>query len=310
MINKGNKFFSIEVSPPPKNKSIFPIFKTIELFMPYNPAYVSITYHPLKITHIEVDGMESDYIQKKHVNPLGLCAAVKYKYNLEVVPHFVCAGMNKVQVEEALIDFSFLGIENVLALRGDPAIANEQFKPIDGGYNYAYELVKQIYEMRKPLFMNKVDDYQSINLCIGVAGYPEKHIDAKSIESDIDNLKKKIDAGADYIITQMCFNVNVFIEWVNILRKKGINVPIIPGIKPLTSINQLIILRDKYKIIIQNDLNKLIMSANSKEDSYKKGIEHCVKMCNDLLDTVSNGIHFFTMGLGKDIEDVIKIIYK
>ena len=352
LINNKKKFFSVEVSPPSKNKNINTIFKTIERFLPYQPAYVSITHHPLKITPILIEvenkNLASDvndilhftdfidedgkivtelgtnkevkettkqsskkrFYQKKHVNQLGLCAAIKYRYNVNVVPHFVCAGMNKVQIEEALLDFSFLEMENILALRGDPATANEKFKPIDGGFMYAFELVEKINAMKQAIFLNKKDGYKSIKLCVGVAGYPECHKSSSNIHEDILNLKQKVDAGADYIVTQMCFDVDVLKNWLKLIREAGINVPVIPGIKPLTSIGQLIKLKYKYEINIPQELENLITSEPDADIAYQKGIEHCINLSNELLNEGFAGIHYFTMGNGKDIEDVVKRVYK
>ena len=332
-LNTGKKFFSVEVSPPTKNKQMTGLFKIIERFLPYNPAYISITYHPLKITHINVNNdstqlnnslysltqklnptsslynITSDYYQKKHANPLGVCAAIKYKYGVEVMPHFVCAGMNKVQVEEALLDFAFLGIKNVFALRGDPFQANEKFKPIDGGYRYANELVSQITDMKNSLFMNKVDGYESIDFCVGVAAYPEKHSDATDIDDDIRNLKRKVDAGADFIITQMCLDADVFLQWQKKIRDAGITVPIIPGLKPLTSVSQLLTLKYTYHVNIPEHLEKLFESVSDKEKAYKIGVEHCIELSKKLLDAGASGIHYFTMGTAKDIEEVVKELF-
>ena len=303
------KFFSIEVSPPPKNKPITTIFKIIERFLPYKPTYFSITYHPLKITQIKIDSIVTEYFQKKHCHPLGLCAAIKYKYDIEVLPHFVCAGMTKVQVEEALLDFSFLGFNNILALRGDPAAANEQFQPIDGGYHFANELVLQLKAMKQSLFLNTADGFKPIDFCVGVAGYPEKHKDAESLKKDIINLKRKVDSGADFIITQMCFDADVMIDWVRMVREEGILIPIIPGIKPLTSISQLETLKYTYNINIPNSLEEKLKSFSDNLKIYQYGIDHCIDLSNQLLYSGLSGIHYFTMGSGKDIEDVVKKVY-
>jgi len=304
------KFFSIEISPPLKFKSITTIFKAVERLLVYHPAFVNITYHPLKITKIKLENSQRDYIQKKHVHPLGLCAAIKYKYNVDVVPHFVCAGLNRVQVENDLSDFSFLGFENILALRGDPATANQEFSPVDGGYQYAYQLVEQISAMRKAIFMNQVDQHAKIDFCIGVAGYPEKHSEAVSLEQDIEHLKRKVDAGADYIITQICYDMHHFEQWIEAIRKKGINIPVIPGIKPLTSVNQLLTLKNTYNIYIPPDLEKLIYDADSQGNAYEVGIQHSIDISQHLLNSGFAGLHYFLMGGGKDIEDVVKILFK
>jgi len=309
LIKTTRKFFSIEISPPLKFKSINTIFKAVERLLVYHPAFVNITYHPLKITKIKLENSPLDYIQQKHVHPLGLCAAIKYKYNVDVVPHFVCAGLNKVQAENNLSDFSFLGFENILALRGDPAAANAEFTPADGGYEYAYQLVEQISAMRKAVFMNNIDAHAQIDFCVGVAGYPEKHFQATSLEQDIKHLKQKVDAGADYIITQICYDMNHFAQWVDAIRKVGINIPIIPGIKPLTSVNQLLTLKNTYNIYIPPELEKLIYDSDARGCAYEVGIEHSIKMSQHLLDAGFAGLHYFLMGGGKDIEDVVKMLF-
>jgi len=303
------KFFSIEISPPFKFRSINTIFKAVERLLPYHPAFVNITYHPLKITKIKLENSPLDYIQKKHVHPLGLCAAIKYKYNVDVVPHFICAGLNRVQVENDLADFSFLGFENILALRGDPASADEEFHPTDGGYRYAFELVEQISAMKQAVFMNNIDQHAVIDFCVGVAGYPEKHREAISLEADIDHLKRKVDAGANYIITQICYDMQNFERWVEAIRKVGINIPIIPGIKPLTSVQQLLTLKNTYGINIPTSLERLIYEADERGQAYEVGIQHGIQMSQFLLASGFMGLHYFLMGGGKDIEDVVKVLF-
>ena len=310
VIDKGEKnFFSIEISPPFKFKSINTIFSAVDRLMPYKPSFVNITYHPLKITRITIDNIKGEFIQKKHVHPLGLCATIKYKYNVDVVPHFVCAGLNKVQVEDALSDFSFLGFKNILALRGDPMAANAEFHPTDGGYKYAYQLVEQINSMKHAVFMNNVDSHAKIDFCVGVAGYPEKHAEAVSFEADVDNLKKKVDAGADYIVTQICYDMDNFETWLNNIRKAGINVPILPGIKPLTSLSQLLTLKNVYNIHIPRELEKLIVKADIDKKAYEEGIKHGIELSQKFFKMGFKGLHYFLMGNGKDIEDVVKEIF-
>jgi methylenetetrahydrofolate reductase (NADPH) len=309
-IKKGEKFFSIEISPPYKFKSIQPIFKVVERLLPYRPAFVNVTYHPLKITKIAVNHTHNpEFIEKKHVNSIALCATIMYKYDVNVVPHFVCAGLNKVQVEDALFDFSFLGIENVLALRGDPATTNEVFKPADGGYSHANELVEQINAMKRSVFMNKEDDYNVVDFCIGVAGYPEKHVDAVDLDTDIDNLKRKVDSGADYIITQICYDMGNFESWLEKVQKAGIDTPIIPGVKPLTSVSQLLTLRNVYGINVPKVLEKRLLAGQKSSQTWSIGVEHGIELSNQLLAFGVPGLHYFTMGNGKDIEEVVKSVF-
>jgi len=300
------KNFSIEITPPFKNKSISPFFRTIERFIPHNPAFVSITYHPLKTSCIQTE--KKSFIIKKHADHLGICAAVKYKYNVVVLPHFVCAGMNHVEVEDRLIDYAFLGIENLLVLRGDALRANEEFTPVDGGYAFANELVFQLNEMRQALYLNKIDDYPALDFCIGVAGYPEKHFQARDQQTDIDYLKRKIDSGADFIITQLCYNLEQFIDWVNLCRRTGIKVPIIPGFKPLTSMQQILTLKQVYQIKIPESIEKIINQASEKNRAWEIGIEHGANFCRRLQDFGFPFLHFYTMGNGKDIEELVKRI--
>ena len=309
LIKNNQKFFSIEITPPFKNKSINTLFRTIERILPYHPTFINITYHPLKTTKIKIENIDKEFILKKHVDHIALCAAIKYKYEVEVVPHFVCAGLNKIEVEDTLFDFSFLGIENILVLRGDPENANEAFKPVDGGYRYAVELVTQIHAMKQALFMNKIDSHEPIDFCVGVAGYPEKHFEAVSTTEDIDNLKKKIDAGADFIITQLCYDVNKFTDWTNLCRKANINVPIIPGFKPLTTMNQIHTLKNVYNINIPSEIEKNMAMATEKNQAWEYGIQHGIDFSIQLLSAGVPGIHYFTMGNGKDIAEVVKNIF-
>ncbi len=303
-------FFSIEITPPVKTKSIKPIFATIEKLLPYNPAFINVTYHPQKISTTKIDDTDFEIISQKHANQIGLCAAIKYKYDVEVVPHFVCAGFNKIQVEDALFDLMFLGIENILALRGDAKSANEAFQPVDGGYSYANELISQIKAMKKSRFVSHNNHNEPLDFCVGAAGYPEKHYEAKTIYDDITNLKRKIDCGADYIITQICYDINKFTDWINHCRHSGIHVPIIPGIKPLTSEKQIDTLKEVFHVNIPKDIEHKIKSAKNKEEKWSIGIQHSVELSKKLLDAGAAGIHYFTMGSGKDVEDVVKEVYK
>jgi methylenetetrahydrofolate reductase (NADPH) len=309
LINKGELFFSIEITSPYKNKPIDRIFRTIERILPYNPAFINITYHSQKKVKTKIDGISDEIMQSAHVNQVGLCAAVKYKYNVEVVPHFVCAGLNKSQVEESLFDLAFLQMNNVLALRGDAAEPNESFIAAEGGYSFASELVHHISQMKQKHFVNKLEHHKAVDFCIGVAGYPEKHYEASDIGTDIDNLKKKIDAGAEFIITQICFNTDKFAEWLNLCRKAGINVPIIPGIKPLTSVKQMTTLRDHFHIEIPSEFVQKLSKATTEEDAFNIGIELSLDLCNKFIKLDAPGLHFFTMGNGKDVEEIAKTLF-
>jgi methylenetetrahydrofolate reductase (NADPH) len=300
--------FSFELLPPPKGKDIELIYNAIDPLVEYKPSFISVTYHREEIAYkVRKDG----FIEKKtiHKRPgtVAISAAIKYKYNITVVPHMICGGFSREETENALIDLHFLGIRNILALRGDPAKFETRFEPEADGHHFASELVDQILKLNKGIYNDdELLNSTTTDFTVGVAGYPEKHFEAPNAEFDLQNLKRKIDAGAKFIITQMFFNNQVFYNFVEKCRKAGINVPIIPGIKPITALGQLYTLPSSFFIDIPQELVSNLSKYSQKLDIEKAGIEWAVKQAEDLYNFGCSNIHYFTMGTSRIIKSIIE----
>ncbi len=235
--NAKGSLFTFELLPPLKGHSIERIYATIDGLMEFQPAYINFTTHRNEITYKErPDGLLEKRITRLRPGTIALAAAVKYKYNITVVPHILCGGFTKEETENALIEMNFLNIDDVLALRGDPQKGSRFFIPEKDGHAHTYELVRQIVNMNNGKYLEEsLEDTSPTNFCIGVAGYPEKHFEAPNLETDMTNLKRKVEAGASYIVTQMFFDNRKYFRFREECRKAGINVPIVAGLKPVSS---------------------------------------------------------------------------
>ena len=232
--------FSFEIIPPLKGKNIQSIYNGIDPLIEFDPKFINVTYHREEYAYkTHPNGLLEKFSIRKRPGTVGICAAIINKYNIDTVPHLICGGFSKDETENALIDLTFLGIDNVLVLRGDPIKTEPNFKAHPEGHLYAKQLVDQVIEMNKGIYQLEEISMEPTNFCIGVAGYPEKHFEAMNLNSDLDHLKQKVDAGADYIVTQMFFNNEKYFKFVEKCRKIGINCPIIPGLKPIKSLNHI-----------------------------------------------------------------------
>jgi methylenetetrahydrofolate reductase (NADPH) len=290
--------FSIEILPPLKGKSIQSIFDGIDPLMEFKPSFVDVTYHREEYLYKKREG---GYLEKvsirKRPGTVGICAAIMNRYHVDAVPHIICGGFSKEETENALIDLHFLGIDNVLALRGDSIKSEPEFIPEPNGHAYAIDLVKQVGQMNKGRYIE--DDLAEVaptNFCIGVAGYPEKHFEAPNMISDIRYLKAKIDAGAEYIVTQMFFDNSRFFEFVTKCREMEINVPIIPGLKILTTKKQATLLSKIFKIDIPQPLLEQIEKCKTDAAVKEVGIEWCISQSKELIRNKAACLHFYTMG--------------
>lgn len=303
--------FSIEILPPLKGKSIQSIFDGIDPLMEFKPAFVDVTYHREEYIYKKRDG---GYLEKvsirKRPGTVGICAAIMNRYTVEAVPHIICGGFTREETENALIDLQFLGIDNVLALRGDSIKTESQFIPEPGGHNYAIDLVKQIKDMNSGLYLDdEMKDASPTNFCMGVAGYPEKHFEAPNLYSDMKWLKAKVDAGADYIVTQMFFDNKKYFEFVDLCRANGITVPIIPGLKILSSRSQLIALPKIFHIDLPQDL--FVELEKCKDDKAVKeiGIKWCINQSKELKKAGAPCLHYYTMGTSDSTKRVAKEVF-
>lgn len=303
--------FSIEILPPLKGKSIQSIFDGIDPLMEFKPAFVDVTYHREEYIYKKRDG---GYLEKvsirKRPGTVGICAAIMNKYDVEAVPHIICGGFTREETENALIDLQFLGVDNVLALRGDSIKTESQFVPEPGGHDYAIDLVKQIKGMNNGLYLDdEMKDASPTNFCMGIAGYPEKHFEAPNLYSDMKWLKAKVDAGADYIVTQMFFDNKKYFEFVDLCRKNDINVPIIPGLKILSSRSQLIALPKIFHIDLPQDL--FVELEKCKDDKAVKeiGIKWCIEQSKELKKAKVPCLHYYTMGTSDSTKRVAKEVF-
>jgi methylenetetrahydrofolate reductase (NADPH) len=290
--------FSIEILPPLKGKSIQSIYNAIDPLLEFKPAFIDVTYHREEYVYKKKpNGLLEKKSVKKRPGTVGICAAIMNKYKIDAVPHIICGGFTKEETEDALIDLSFLGIDNVLVLRGDSIKSEPAFIPEPGGNEYASDLLEQVVAMNKGKFLEEeLLDAEPTNFCIGVAGYPEKHFEAPNMRSDLKYLKKKVDMGAEYIVTQMFFDNKKYFEFVDACRNAGINVPIIPGLKVLTSKKQLTLLPSTFRIDMPDDLADAAEKLKDNEQVKELGIEWCITQCRELIKSGVPCLHFYTMG--------------
>lgn len=304
----GKTLFSFEILPPVKGKSIDSIFKLLDPLMEFKPSFINVTYHRSEqIFKRKTDGSFDRIEIRKRPGTVGICAALMNHYKVDAVPHLICGGFSNDETENALIDLNFLGIDNVLALRGDPPKNEKYFIPHASGHNYAIDMVKQIENLNKGIYLeDEISDGVKTDFCIGVAGYPEKHYESPNPDLDLMFLKNKIDAGADYITTQMFFDNQKYHQFVSSCREAKIEVPIIPGIKPLTTKKQLSGIPSIFHVDIPNDLAMEMMKCKNEKDAEMVGEEWMLMQVKDLMASGAPVIHFYTLGKPQVVYNVMK----
>ncbi|WP_375605719.1 methylenetetrahydrofolate reductase [NAD(P)H] [Flavobacterium davisii] len=307
----GKTQFSFEILPPLKGQNIQCIFDGIDPLMEFNPPFIDVTYHREEYEFKELsNGLLQKKIVKKRPGTVGICAGIQNKYNVDAIPHILCGGFTKEDTENLLIDLDFLGIDNVVALRGDAVKSEIYFKAEKEGNAYASELVTQISNLNKGIYLD--DDLQNTNatdFCIGVAGYPEKHMEAPSMDSDIYFMKQKIKNGADYIITQMFFDNQKFFEYVEKCRNAGITVPIIPGLKPIATKKQLNLIPHRFKVDLPDDLIMAVVKAKDNEAVKQIGIEWCIQQSKELVKSGVPFLHYYSMGKAENIKAIAEEVF-
>jgi methylenetetrahydrofolate reductase (NADPH) len=299
---------SFEILPPLKGKSMNSIYDHLDSLMEFKPAFINVTYH--RSEHMfkkKADGTFDKVEVRKRPGTVGICAAIMHHYNVDAVPHLICGGFTKQETENALIDLNFLGIDNVLVLRGDAAKNETFFEPEPTGHTYAIDLLKQVVNLNNGIYLeDDIKDPGRTKFCIGVAGYPEKHFEAPNLDTDLQFMKDKIDAGADYVTTQMFFDNKKFFDFVNQCREAGIEVPIIPGLKPITSKKQLTILPRIFHVDIPTELSSEILKCKNDEDVEKVGTEWLIQQSKELKAFGVPVLHYYTLGKPKVIKNVVK----
>ena len=307
----GETQFSFEILPPLKGQHIKSTFDNIDPLMEFNPPFIDVTYHREEYVFKEVgDGLLKKQVVKKRPGTVGICAAIQNKYGVDAIPHILCGGFTKEDTENFLIDLDFLGINNVVALRGDAVKSETYFKPEKEGHNYASELVAQIQDLNEGKYLDEdLQNSSATDFCIGVAGYPEKHMEAPSLESDIHFLKKKIKKGATYIVTQMFFNNQKYFDFVDKCRKEGITVPIIPGLKPLATRKQLNLIPHRFHVDLPEELILEVIKCKDNKAVRQVGIEWCIQQSKDLQKTGIPVLHYYSMGKSDNIKAIARAVF-
>jgi methylenetetrahydrofolate reductase (NADPH) len=312
IIKKAEKpLFTFELLPPLKGGNIEKLFNAVDNLLEFNPACVNITYHQHEIEYVERnDGLLEKKIVQKRPGTVAIASAIMNKYKIPVVPHLICGGFTREETEDALIDLSFLGINNVLALRGDPVSGQKRFVPEKGGHTHASELVEQIVNMNHGEYLNPGIKHQvASDFCIGVAGYPEKHYESPNMEEDIYWLKHKVNKGADYIVTQMFFDNSAFFNFVKKCREAGIHVPIIPGLKPIMTFKDIQLLPSSFHLNIPYELCKEVQNCKTREQVKQVGVEWTIKQSKELIKFGVPGLHYFTLGQSDNIRQIASEVY-
>jgi methylenetetrahydrofolate reductase (NADPH) len=303
--------FSIEILPPLKGQNINSIFQTMDELMEFSPAFVDVTYHREEYVFRDAgNGLLEKHVVRKRPGTVGICAAITNRYKVDTVPHIICGGFTKEDTEDALIDLNFVGVDNVLVLRGDPIKSEGRFKPEPDGHAYAVDLVHQTVAMNHGKYIDPdLKDVQKTNFCIGVAGYPEKHFEAPNRKSDLRYLKAKVDAGAEYIVTQMFYDNRAYFKFVEECKEFGIEVPIIPGLKPLSARSQLNIIPHHFHINLPDELVQLVEKAKTEEEVRRIGVEWCIEQSRELMKANVPVLHYYTMGKAKSTKDIAKAVF-
>ena len=303
-------FPSLEIVPPLRGLTKDELLESIEPFMEFSPRYINVTSHRDEFEfRQEADGSFTRHLIRNRISETTVCAAIMSRYDVEVVPHLICGGSTAEEIESKLDNLAFLGINNIVALRGDCISGEKRFSPTPGGYRYASELVEGIrsYQGSSTYRRSRGLEADDRFFCIGVGAYPEKHFEAPNIETDIANLKRKVDAGADYIIKQMFFDNKVYYDFVEKCRAAGITVPIIPGLKPISTFRQLSILPEAFSLDIPLELSQELTKAKDDKDAiYNIGKEWCTMQCRDLIKNGAPAVHFYTMGKSQNITGILK----
>ena len=302
---------SFEVLPPLKGRTISYIYEHLDPLMEFKPAWINVTYHRSEtIIRTNLAGVEEKVDIRKRPGTVGICAAIMNHYNVDAVPHIICGGFSRRETEDALIDLQFLGIDNVLVLRGDAEKGQKTFVPEYNGNKQAIDLLKQVVGLNNGDYLDKdIINGSKTNFCMGISGYPEKHFEAPSMEFDLQRAKEKVDAGAQYIMTQMFFDNKKYFEYVDACRSIGINVPIIPGLKPITNKKQLTILPNIFYVDIPADLKNAMEAATTDEDCEQVGTEWLLQQSRELKAASVPVLHYYTLGKPKVIYDVCKSIF-
>ena len=307
---KGETLFSFEIIPPVKGRSIQELYNNIDPLMEFNPPFIDVTTSREEYVYIDRNGLLDKKITRMRPGTVGICASIQHKYKVDTVPHLLCGGFTKEETEYVLVDCHYLGIENVMALRGDAMREEQYFQPTKGGHGFAKGLVHQIRNLSKGQYLHEtIQTEDCSDFCIGVAGYPEKHLEAPSLQSDLRRLKEKVDTGADYVVTQMFFDNQKYFEFVEAAREIGISVPIIPGIKPIAVKRHLQLLPQVFRIDLPQDLIDAVDDCTSNKDVRKVGVEWAIQQSKELKAAGVPVLHYYSMGKSDNIKAIAEKVF-
>ncbi|HAA15297.1 MAG TPA: methylenetetrahydrofolate reductase [NAD(P)H] [Cytophagales bacterium] len=309
--NAKDTLFSFEILPPKKGESIETLFGHIDPLMEFKPPFIDVTYHREEFVYKTREGglLERKTVRKRP-GTVGICAAIKHRYDVDPVPHIICGGFNMEETENALIDLNFLGIDNLLALRGDAMKSEATFVPDEGGHSYASQLIEQIQGMNQGHYLDEeLQNAVPTDFCIGVAGYPEKHFEAPNLNIDLKYLKKKVELGAEYIVTQMFFDNQKYFEFVDKCREAGIDIPIIPGLKPLTTLRHLQMLPSVFHLDLPDALADEVANCKDNKGAREVGVEWTIHQSKELMEKGVPVLHYYSMGKSENVYRIAKALF-
>lgn len=307
---RGKTLFSFEIIPPVKGRNIQELYDNIDPLMEFKPPFIDVTTSREEYIYIDRDGLLDKKLTRMRPGTVGICASIKHKYDVDTVPHVLCGGFTKEETEYLLVDCHYLGIDNVMALRGDAMREEKYFEPTKGGHPYAIDLVKQVQNLNCGKYLHEVIETDDCaDFCIGVAGYPEKHLEAPSMNTDLKRLKEKVDAGADYVVTQMFFDNKKYFEFVRAAKEIGIDVPIIPGIKPIAIKRHLNLLPQVFKIDLPEELVDQVEQCKDNKAVRQVGVEWCIQQSKELLAAGVPVLHYYSMGKSDNIKTIAKEVF-
>lgn len=303
--------FSFEILPPLKGKDIASLYEGIDPLMEFKPPFINVTYHREEHIYKKMpNGLLKRVSLRRRPGTVGICAAIQSKYKVDAVPHLICGGFSREETESALIDLSFLGVDNVLALRGDPIKSESSFVPEPEGNAFALDLINQIADLNQGKYLHQeMQSSHRTSFCIGAAGYPEKHFEALNLKTDLQYLKAKVDAGAEYITTQMFFDNSKYFQFVDNCRAAGINVPIIPGLKPITTLKHIQFLPKTFHIDFPDDLADELVKCKNNEEVKEVGIEWAIEQSKELMAKGAPVLHYYTMGKSDTVRRIAEAVF-
>ncbi|MDD8020612.1 MAG: methylenetetrahydrofolate reductase [Acidobacteriota bacterium] len=310
LVKRKKPVISLEVLPPNKGSNIEGLYTMLDPFLEFEPSFISVTFHQPQEGFSVENGQEIKIRRQRRPGTVAISASLKHKFGVEAVPHLICGGFSKYEIEDALIELYYLGLENIFVVRGDPQPGEKEFKPEPGGHAFAWELVKQIDNLNHGYYLEGMNQATRTDFCPGVAGYPEKHPESPNMEFDLFNLKKKIEAGARFIITQMFFSPAIYQNYLKRLKQAGINVPVLPGFKLLYNQKQLFKIPAAFGVCLPQKVINAFLSCRTVEEEKKVGLKFGLELAEKLLESGAPGIHVFTMSQKDPVIDLLRILFK